>query len=242
MIIFDEAQMLPTDYLKPCTAMIEELIANYRVSAVLCTATQPALRPFFPKEGTSQSFVPVWKSSSAFLNGRPSVTWELYQKSQLEEHLSAERKALCIVNTRRQAQELYKELKSEGVYHLSTSMYPSHRRRVLEEIKTRLDDGRKCLVVSTSLVEAGVDLDFDTVYRELAGVDSMIQAAGRCNREGKRGAGESNVFTFSLEGEKDTSRSGPADRYSEKPFRGRNGVFFHWIRGRIFPASLSCEG
>ena len=123
-------------------------------------------------------------------------------KSQLEEHLSAERKALCIVNTRRQAQELYKELKGEGVYHLSTSMYPSHRRRVLEEIKTRLDDGRKCLVVSTSLVEAGVDLDFDTVYRELAGVDSMIQAAGRCNREGKRGAGESNVFTFSLEGEK----------------------------------------
>ena len=123
-------------------------------------------------------------------------------ESQLEGRLRMERRALCIVNTRRQAQELYKELKGEGVYHLSTSMYPSHRRRVLEEIKTCLDDGRKCLVISTSLVEAGVDLDFDTVYRELAGVDSMIQAAGRCNREGKRGARESRVFTFSLEGEK----------------------------------------
>ena len=85
--------------------------------------------PFFQRKGTSQSFVPVWKSSSAFLNGRPFCDLGTVSKSQLEEHLSAERKALCIVNTRRQAQELYKELKSEGVYHLSTSMYPSHRRR-----------------------------------------------------------------------------------------------------------------
>ena len=202
VIIFDEAQMLPTDYLKPCTAMIEELIANYRVSAVLCTATQPALRPFFPKERHITELCSRMEEQFRFFKRTTFSDLGTISESQLEEHLGAERKALCIVNTRRQAQELYKELKGEGVYHLSTSMYPSHRRRVLEEIKTCLDDGRKCLVISTSLVEAGVDLDFDTVYRELAGVDSMIQAAGRCNREGKRGARESRVFTFSLEGEK----------------------------------------
>ena len=121
--------MLPTDYLKPCTAMIEELIANYRVSAVLCTATQPALRPFFPKERHITELCPRMEEQFRFFKRTTFCDLGTVSKSQLEEHLSAERKALCIVNTRRQAQELYKELKSEGVYHLSTSMYPSHRRR-----------------------------------------------------------------------------------------------------------------
>lgn len=113
-----------------------------------------ALRPFFPKERHITELCPRMEEQFRFFKRTTFCDLGTVSKSQLEEHLSAERKALCIVNTRRQAQELYKELKSEGVYHLSTSMYPSHRRRVLEEIKTRLDDGRKCLVVSTSLVEA----------------------------------------------------------------------------------------
>ena len=105
---------------------------------------------------------------------------------------------MCIVNTRKRAQRLYERLKGEGVYHLSTTMYPAHRRRVLAEIGERLKDenGKKCIVISTSLVEAGVDLDFASVYRELAGVDSIIQAAGRCNRNGKRGKEESVVRIF----------------------------------------------
>lgn len=116
----------------------------------------------------------------------------------MAEKLQQEWHALCIVNTRKRAQRLYERLQGEGVYHLSTTMYPAHRRRVLAEIGKRLDDkkGKKCIVISTSLVEAGVDLDFTSVYRELAGVDSIIQAAGRCNRNGDRGKEDSIVRIF----------------------------------------------
>lgn len=82
---------------------------------------------------------------------------------------------------------------------MSTSMYSIHRKRVLDEIRKRLQKNEKCILVSTSLVEAGVDLDFQSVYRELAGVDSMIQAAGRCNREGRRNVEKSQVFIFRFE-------------------------------------------
>lgn len=92
--------------------------------------------------------------------------------------------------------EAYERLKGKGVYHLSTSMYPAHRRRVLTAIRKRLKDKKRCIVISTSLVEAGVDLDFASVYRELAGVDSIIQAAGRCNRNGERVKEESVVHIF----------------------------------------------
>ena len=114
--------------------------------------------------------------------------------------LREEYQALCIVNTKKRAQSIYKELKEDGVYHLSTSMYPAHRKRMLEEIRERLRNNEKCILISTSLVEAGVDLDFQSVYRELAGVDSMIQAAGRCNREGRRKAENSKVYIFRFEG------------------------------------------
>lgn len=113
--------------------------------------------------------------------------------------LTEEYQALCIVNTKKRAQNIYKELKEDGVYHLSTSMYPKHRKRVLNEIRERLGENKKCILISTSLVEAGVDLDFQSVYRELAGVDSMIQAAGRCNREGNRKVEESKVLIFRFE-------------------------------------------
>lgn len=112
------------------------------------------------------------------------------------EKLQQEQQALCIVNTRKRAQKLYERLKGKGVYHLSTSMYPAHRRRVLTAIRKRLKDKKRCIVISTSLVEAGVDLDFASVYRELAGVDSIIQAAGRCNRNGERVKEESVVHIF----------------------------------------------
>ena len=94
---------------------------------------------------------------------------------------------------------IYKEIDGEGIYHLSTSMYPKHRKRVLKKIRERLKNNEKCIVISTSLVEAGVDLDFARVYRQIAGLDSMIQAAGRCNREGKRKLSDSMVYIFDLE-------------------------------------------
>lgn len=200
VIIFDEAQMLPNDYLKPCIAMIEELINNYQVSAVLCTATQPALASFFYERISAKELCPRMEEQFEFFKRTVFENVGVLTENDLIQRLEKEYQALCIVNTKKRAQRIYKQLEGEGVYHLSTSMYPKHRRRILREIRERLQKNKKCILISTSLVEAGVDLDFQSVYRELAGVDSMIQAAGRCNREGLRPAKESKVYIFQFEG------------------------------------------
>ena len=200
VIIFDEAQMLPNDYLKPCIAMIEELINNYQVSAVLCTATQPALASFFHERISAKELCPRMEEQFEFFKRTVFENVGVLTENDLIQRLEKEYQALCIVNTKKRAQRIYKQLEGEGVYHLSTSMYPKHRRRILREIRERLQKNKKCILISTSLVEAGVDLDFQSVYRELAGVDSMIQAAGRCNREGLRPAKESKVYIFQFEG------------------------------------------
>ena len=113
----------------------------------------------------------------------------------LIERLKNEKRVLCIVNTKKSAQQLYEQLSGDGVYHLSTSMYPKHRKKILAQIKERMSDKSKsCVLISTSLVEAGIDLDFNSVYRQVAGVDSVIQAAGRCNREGIEKKENSKVY------------------------------------------------
>ena len=200
VIIFDEAQMLPNDYLKPCIAMIEELINNYQVSAVLCTATQPALTSFFHEGISTIELCPRVEEQFEFFKRTVFKNVGVLEENDLIQRLEKEYQALCIVNTKKRAQRIYKKLEGDGVYHLSASMYPKHRRRILREIRERLQKNKKCILISTSLVEAGVDLDFQSVYRELAGVDSMIQAAGRCNREGLRPAKESKVYIFQFEG------------------------------------------
>lgn len=199
VIIFDEVQMLPNDYLKPCIAMIEELMNNYGTSVVLCTATQPALKSFFQSKISVTELCPRMNEQFKFFKRTEFENMGIVTENCLIAKVKEEYQALCIVNTKRRAQSLYKELKGEGVYHLSTSMYSIHRKRVLDEIRKRLQKNEKCILVSTSLVEAGVDLDFQSVYRELAGMDSMIQAAGRCNREGRRNVEKSKVFIFQFE-------------------------------------------
>lgn len=199
VIIFDEAQMLPNEYLKPCIAMIEELINHYRTSVVLCTATQPALKSFFQSKISATELCPRMHEQFEFFKRTLFEDIGIVAEKFLISKLREEYQALCIVNTKNRAQSIYKELKGDGVYHLSTSMYPAHRKYVLEEIRKRLQKNEKCILISTSLVEAGVDLDFQSVYRELAGVDSMIQAAGRCNREGWRKVENSKVFIFRFE-------------------------------------------
>ena len=198
VIIFDEAQMLPPNYLRPCMAMIEELLQQYGTSIVLCTATQPALQQFLPEKYVARELCPRRDEQFRFFERVTYQDIDTVTEEEMAEKLQQEWHALCIVNTRKRAQRLYERLQGEGVYHLSTTMYPAHRRRVLAEIGKRLDDkkGKKCIVISTSLVEAGVDLDFTSVYRELAGVDSIIQAAGRCNRHGNRGKEDSIVRIF----------------------------------------------
>ena len=205
VVIFDEAQMLPMDYLKPCVSALQELVDNYASSIVLCTATQPALDTFFSsKNNKIIELCPRMEEQFRFFK---RVTYEKIGKLSQKElimRMKKNQRILCIVNTKKTAQELYKKLQEEGenIYHLSTNMYPQHRKRVLKMIRERLDRNEKCIVVSTSLVEAGVDLDFDTVYRQIAGVDSIIQAAGRCNRNGKKDLAESKVYIFDLVDEK----------------------------------------
>lgn len=198
VVIFDEAQMLPVSYLRPCIAAIAQLVTNYKVTAVLCTATQPNLDPLFAEFG-----LPIREIC-------PDISWADFRRVQYRDirdwdeatllrQLQQEHQALCIVNTRKKALELYSRLEGSGNYHLSTRMTPRHRKRVLAEIRRLLRDGLPCRVVATSLVEAGVDVDFPTVYREIAGMDSLVQAAGRCNREGRLPDG-GTVGLFQLPG------------------------------------------
>lgn len=203
VIIFDEVQMLPNDYLLPCIAMMEELLDNYKTSIVLCTATQPALTPFFQNYKAPVELCPRVEEQFDFFKRVSFQNIGEVGEEALIEKLKQEEQALCIVNTKKRAQSLYRQMDELGVYHLSTTMYPKHRKRVLNTIRKRLKKNERCIVIATSLVEAGVDLDFQTVYRQLAGVDSMIQAAGRCNREGKRPAEKSRVFIFSFDGKEE---------------------------------------
>lgn len=198
VIIFDEAQMFPTEYLKPCLLMLEELAANYRSSIVLCTATQPAFADLFQRKWEITELCPRMDEQFSFFKRTRFEQIGTVSEENLVERLSGEQQALCIVNTKKRAQSLYESMRGEGVYHLSATMYPKHRKRVLKAVRSRLKEGGRCILISTSLVEAGVDLDFAAVYRQIAGVDSMIQAAGRCNREGKRPLEQSivHIFTF----------------------------------------------
>ena len=202
VIIFDEAQMLPTAHLKPCVGVISNLVAHFEATAVLCTATQPVLNDLI------QSFVPgirimeICPNISALHEQFRRVTFQnagTQSNVALADALSAHSQVLCIVNTRKAAQEIYQNLAGEGNFHLSTLMYPAHRQAVLQTVHKRLKDGLPCRVVSTSLIEAGVDVDFPTVYREMAGLDSILQAAGRCNRNGKHPADQSIVTIFTGE-------------------------------------------
>ncbi len=194
VIIFDEAQMLPTQYLLPCVRAIAELVHNYNCTAVLCSATQPALGGLFPKELISCELCDNISELYEYFKRTKIIALGELEDAELAKRLNTESRALCIVNTRKQAQNIFKLLKNDGSYHLSTLMYPRHRKDILQEIKKRLKDGLPCRVISTSLIEAGVDVDFPVVYRAEAGLDSEIQAAGRCNREGKQR--ESPVYIF----------------------------------------------
>jgi len=204
VLIFDEAQMLPAPSLRPCVAAISELVKNYGCSAVLCTATQPALGRLFAEKGNLPGVEPFElcprreKLYEQFRRVRYEAAGKLTD-GELAGRLSELTQVLCIVNRRDQAQTLFALLPQEGRFHLSTAMCPADRREKLRVIRERLKAGLPCRVVSTSLVEAGVDVDFPVVYRALAGLDSVIQAGGRCNREGTPGVVNGVVYIFESE-------------------------------------------
>lgn len=189
VVILDEAQMLPANFLLPCLEALRELAANYRTSVVLCTATQPALslNSEFQKglEGVREIVPDPRGLYNAFRRVEVERAGVLTMNCLLD-RLRESSRALCIVNTRFEASEVFKGLQDlDGSFHLSALMCPEHRSQHLALIKDRLQKGLSCRVVSTRLIEAGVDIDFPLVFRALAGIDSIAQAAGRCNREGK---------------------------------------------------------
>ncbi|MCD7772209.1 MAG: CRISPR-associated helicase Cas3' [Oscillospiraceae bacterium] len=202
VVIFDEAQTLPVKYLEACVAAIAELARHYGVTAVLCTATQPALQELFDKEGCPDIREICPDSEELYDVLERTTIHDMGNVSSLDfisERLQSENQVLCIVNTRANAQSLYESLPEEGSYCLTTFLCSTDRKMQLDEIRQRLKDGLSCRVVATSLIEAGVDVDFPVVYREYAGLDSILQAAGRCNRNGKRAPEDSPVYIFEIE-------------------------------------------
>lgn len=198
-IIFDEAQMLPVPYLLPCVYAMSQLTAHYGCSIVLCTATQPALEVFFKQFLGEYKTTEIHEDrdgdSKVFRRCRirhgGHLSW-----AGVAERMNRAKQVLCIVNSRAAAKKVYRRLCGEGAYCLSTLLTPADRRRMLREIRERLACGEECRVVSTSLIECGVDIDFPFVLREEAGIDSILQAAGRCNREGKWDPDKCMVLVF----------------------------------------------
>jgi len=191
IVIFDEVQAIPVERLTPCLEVIKELSANYGVTSVLCTATQPAV-------SYSEQFQSGLRNVREIVGDVPELFAALkrteeafvgeFTEEEVAARLATEDQALCIVNTRQQAQDVFQALpESERNIHLSALMYPAHRTRKLGEVRRRLDlkNAEPCRVVSTQLIEAGVDVDFPCVYRAVSGIDSIAQAAGRCNRNGR---------------------------------------------------------
>ncbi|GAB2727241.1 hypothetical protein GCM10027172_21940 [Halomonas garicola] len=204
VVILDEAQTMPLPLLRPSVTALDELALNYRTSIVLCTATQPALvesddseRSF---EGGLRNMRELAPNPETLYRDLKRVTVRhigTLDDEALHDELLRTQQVLCIVNNRRHARALFESIADDpGSYHLTTSMYAVHRRRVLAEIRQVLKDGKPCRVISTSLIEAGVDVDFPRVLRAEAGLDSIAQAAGRCNREGKYEVSDSEVAIF----------------------------------------------
>lgn len=212
VLILDEVQTLPTDFLQPIVDSLETYKRLLGLSVLFTTASQPVL------EGKHQGTNP-----SVTFNGLNHIeeiipkTWNLHNLlrrveldindtprtyDEIAEMLVQHDRVLCIVNTRRDAKEIFDRLPDDGVcIHLSRMMCPAHVSEKIDEMKRALNstDSKIIRVVSTQLIEAGVDIDFPVVYRQEAGLDSILQAAGRCNREGNQSICTTHVFSLSAE-------------------------------------------
>ncbi|MFT4247027.1 MAG: CRISPR-associated endonuclease Cas3'' [Pseudomonas sp.] len=200
VVILDEAQTLPLHLLRPCVTMLDELALNYRASVVLCTATQPAL--------TRQAgFKDGLENVRELAPDPPALYRELRRvrvrhagaldDAALAERLRGRTQALCIVNNRRHARALFDAIANQpGAFHLTTLMHARHRSAMLAQVRAQLRTGAPCRLISTSLIEAGVDVSFPTVLRAEAGLDSIAQAAGRCNRNKEWAIEQSEVLVF----------------------------------------------
>jgi CRISPR-associated endonuclease/helicase Cas3 len=209
VILFDEVQTLPIRLAIPTLKILSRLAAGYGTTILFSTATQPAFVHLHEKtqEETNVGWQPneiVKQSQVLFtISQRTMVEWHDLDARlswrQVAELITQDeyQQTLCIVNLKRHAYELtqlLREMGAEGIFHLSTWMCPAHRQKVLETVRERLDKGQACRLISTQCVEAGVDIDFPVVFRAFAPLDSIAQAAGRCNRNGKKESGRVIVF------------------------------------------------
>ncbi len=214
VVIFDEVQMFPTEFLHPMLRLLEDLRCIYHTQLLFCSATLP---PFDKDHSSSfkkvndfhqlsEAIQPIVPEDPELFKVFDRVIYHLEEKQyttqELAEELSQHTSALCIVNSRRDASQLYHALLEEGkeaqdVIHLSRNMCSAHLKERIAEVRQRLKADIPTIVISTQLIEAGVDIDLPIVYRAMSSLDSIVQAGGRCNREGKRPA-PGEVYVFSL--------------------------------------------
>ena len=212
VIILDEVQTLPTDYLQPIVDALKSYQRMFGISVLFTTASQPVLSGLIEGCNPKAAFQGI--DNITEIIPKEYVLHDKLRRVRLEidntgstyneiaDQLSQHNKVLCIVNTRNDARELFERLPKEGMtIHLSRMMCPRHVSKAIQEIKQALSDNSETVirVVATQLIEAGVDIDFPVVYRQEAGLDSILQAAGRCNREGKLDMATTYVFSLSEE-------------------------------------------
>ena len=214
VVVFDEVQMFPTEFLSPMLRLLDDLKHIYGTQLLFCSATLPpfdkdhssAFKKVNDYHQLSDAIQPIVPEDPELFKVFDRVIYHLEEKTyateELAQALGQHASALCIVNSRRDASQLYRALLETGkeaqeVIHLSRNMCSAHLKERIAEIRQRLKEDIPTIVISTQLIEAGVDIDLPIVYRAMSGLDSIVQAGGRCNREGKRPA-PGEVYVFSL--------------------------------------------
>lgn len=212
-IIFDEAQMFPVKYFKPVLNGVVELVRNYGCSCLLASATQPPWQDMFAEFGVAcKEIMPEIPALYKFFGRTCCVQSGESSGEEIAERLMQYDSVLCVMNTKKTAKEIFDSLpQAEENIYISTNLCPAHRRKVISAIRRRLKMGLPCRVISTSVISVGVDLDFPVGFVELTALDSIIQAAGRVNREGRLPAEEAKVFVFSLQGKSSSFREQERD-------------------------------
>lgn len=201
IIIFDEVHLLPRLFLQPCLEAIQILTQRYHCEAIFLSATLPDFTQWMAQfQGENWDIKDILPDKTLFplFDTCSFASLHGISRDKFLEVLSTQEKTLVVVNYKKTARLLYAQIQGKK-FHLSTDMTPEHRKETIKQIKIALGQEEKVTVVSTSLIEAGVDLDFDTAFRELAGLDNLLQTAGRCNREGKKSDCITYSFSFSEE-------------------------------------------
>ena len=231
VLILDEVQTLPLGLLAPILDVLRQLVSHYNATVVLCTATQPALEnsPYLKGlEGVkdivkdpARHFEELKRVEYTSLKQGNPVSW-----AEVAEEMRKEKQTLTVVNTKKDALALFAALDDPEALHLSTLLCGAHRRNVLQEVRKRLEEGKPCRLISTQVVEAGVDLDFPLVLRAEGPLDRIVQAAGRCNREGRLPSGRVVVFN-PQEGKQPSGGGYRTGTETARMLTGQAGFDFH---------------